>query len=351
MLGAVLWAAALSSSPAVPEQFLLYDVIFHEQVNKQRRALMFYLDLAMITKRTLVLPRTRLLRRVSARSFSPDAEYVPWGELYNVSALAKLHPIIELEQYLELHGPVALHVKLDHRGCPEGGEGEVAFNGLKLGASRTICTTGLQYNRARLTQGDVMGLDSIAFSDSVDQLSLEKALQLRPYVRFDEGVYSSAAAFVAEQFGGSPFLAIHWRRTDFLQARASQRGVLQSAEEVVRHARLAMQKHGLTRVYLATDCDDERELSVVRDALSPVRLTSRRGTGAQTLRERTEHANLEIVICAMAARFLGTKTSSFTLAITEERSAIFGHAPTTSGEMDILPLAENHNGGPRKDEL
>ena len=30
----------------------------------------------------------------------------------------------ELEQYLELHGPVALHVKLDHRGCPEGGEGE-----------------------------------------------------------------------------------------------------------------------------------------------------------------------------------------------------------------------------------
>ena len=350
MLGlAWLWAATLSSSPAVQERFLLYDVIFHEQVNKQRRALMFYLDLAMHTKRTLVLPRTRLLRRLNARSFAPDAEYVSWGELYNVSALSKLHPIIELEQYLELHGPATLHVKLDHRGCAESGEGDVPFNGLQLRASRSICNAGLQYNRARLTQGDVMGLESIAFSDSVDQLALEKALQLRPYVRFDEGVYTSAAAFVADQFGASPFLAIHWRRTDFLQARASQRGVLQSAADVVRHARLVMQKHGLTRVYLATDCDDERELSAVRDALSPVWLKA--GTPARTLRARTEHANLEITICAMAAHFLGTKTSSFTLAITEERSAIFGHARGTSGEMDELPRAEMNDGSARKDEL
>lgn len=43
--------ASPSASPvsriARKERYLLYDVIFHEQVNKQRRALMFYLDLAM----------------------------------------------------------------------------------------------------------------------------------------------------------------------------------------------------------------------------------------------------------------------------------------------------------------
>ena len=89
-----------------------------------------------------------------------------------------------------------------------------------------------------------------------------------------------------------------------------------------------MQKHGLTRVYLATDCDDERELSAVRDALSPVWLKA--GTPARTLRARTEHANLEITICAMAAHFRGTKTSSFSLAIVEERAAIFGHASDTA---------------------
>ena len=48
--------AAPPPSPVVrvaqKHRYLLYDVIFHEQVNKQRRALMFYLDLAMKLKRT-----------------------------------------------------------------------------------------------------------------------------------------------------------------------------------------------------------------------------------------------------------------------------------------------------------
>ena len=42
--------------------YLLFDVVFHEQLNKQRRALMFYLDLAMRLERTLVLPRARRAR-------------------------------------------------------------------------------------------------------------------------------------------------------------------------------------------------------------------------------------------------------------------------------------------------
>ena len=60
---------------------------------------------------------------------------------------------------------------------------------------------------------------------------------------------------------------------------------------------------------------------------------------------------MEIAICAMAAHFLGTKTSSFTLAIQEERIAIFGHAPATSVEMDDLPKPEGHPERTRKDEL
>ena len=51
-------------------------------------------------------------------------------------------------------------------------------------------------------------------------------------------------ARVGEQLGGTPFLAIHWRRTDFLQVRRSHAGTLQSAEELVRHARILMMKEG-----------------------------------------------------------------------------------------------------------
>ena len=99
---------------------------------------------------------------------------------------------------------------------------------------RSQCDSSLQHNVAalgRMTEG------TIAFSNSFDQLPFAAALGLRPYVRFEQGVYDRAAAFVAQQFGGKPFLAIHWRRTDFLVARSTQPGVLQSAASVIRHAR------------------------------------------------------------------------------------------------------------------
>jgi len=328
------------------ERFLLFDVIFHEQVNKQRRALMFYLDRAMRLKRTLVLPRMRLLRREGGtHRFAPDAEYVDWGELFNVSRLSVLHPVIELDQYLELHGPLSLHVKIDHKGCPEESGGEVAFNGLRVAAARSVCAAGWQYDLTALSGPEMASLESLAFSHSVDQLQMNQALVLRPHVCFADTTYDAAAAFVSQSFGDAPFIAIHWRRTDFLYARQTQAGVLQSAEDVIRHARTLMRKHGISKVYLATDSDDKRELAVVESALQPARYR----VDARTLRARTDVANVEISICAMAAHFLGTRTSSFTLAIGEERSAIFGHAPSTTADMP--PPASNGVAQAKKDEL
>ena len=68
-----------------------------------------------------------------------------------------------------------------------------------------------------------------------------------------------------------------------------------------------------------------------------------------SLRAKLDLANVEIVVCAMAAHFRGTKTSSFSLAIVEERAAIFGHASDTGGEMDVL--APPDEGAGKKDEL
>tara|TARA_B110001452_G_scaffold259696_1_gene256353 strand:- start:123 stop:455 length:333 start_codon:yes stop_codon:yes gene_type:complete len=53
------------------------------------------------------------------------------------------------------------------------------------------------------------------------------------------------------------------------------------------------------------------------------------------LKARALAANVEIAICGMAEYFLGTKTSSFTLAIVEERQAVFGQAAGTAAEMDL----------------
>ena len=114
-------------------------------------------------------------------------------------------------------------------------------------------------------------------------------------------------------------LAIHWRRTDCLVARSTQPGVLQSAASVIRHARRAIERHGLAGVYLATDSDDQEEMREVGLALAPVRygpaVASHRPIdevfAAALPAVKADAANVEIAICAMAARFLGTKTSSF----------------------------------------
>jgi len=342
----------------VEAKYLLFDVIPHEQLNKQRRAYMFYLDLAMRLKRTLVLPRGRLVRKdAQGRFLNEQAEYVRWGELFNLTALNKLHPVMELETFLAEGHEVSLMSKIDHRPCQGGGRGTVDFNGLQgVVVGMFQCREGFQYHTSELAA--LFEAPSLGFSHSVDQMSPQQALPLRRYLRYDNRVYDAAAAFVTRQVGGKPFVALHWRRTDFLQVRRTQPGVLQDAQALVQHARALMSKAGTDQVYLATDCDDPAELALLQKQLKPVRYTPL--VPAETLRARVDVANIEVAICAMADQFLGTKTSSFSLAINEERVAIFDKPPESGGEMDTLsPSLSAHGLEPvplpgtraRKDEL
>ena len=315
------------------EGYLLFDVVFHEQVNKQRRALMFFLDLALKLKRTLVLPRARVLRRTNLRGgFDPKAEYVRMGELLNLSALRQLHPVMELEDYLAEHAEFDQHTSMGHGGCVNNdAPSTVGFSGLQVRAAKSTCEPMLPHQLPAMIK--LHHVKSIAFSQSVNQMHPAQAIQLRPWVRFEQGVYDAAAAFVAKTFGAEPFVAIHWRRTDFLTARPKP-GVLQSPAELMRHARALMKQHGVTRVYLATDNTDGGEMARVNAGLQPTRLEAP-AEAAESLRARAVHANVEIAICAMADYFLGTQTSSFSLAITEERQAVFGHAAATGAEMGL----------------
>jgi peptide-O-fucosyltransferase len=333
----LLWPLSASDVSAAPAtRYLLFDVVPHEQLNKQRRALMFYLDLALRLDRTLVLPRARLLRHSpTAGASSSDAyEYARWGELFNVSALSKLHPVVELEDFLAEHGVVQRVYVIRSKDCQPRSSIEVHFNGIDgVRVSELLCDAKAQYVPHTL---QALSLRSIAFSGSTDQLQLSRALVLRPSVRFVQSTYDAAAQFVERSFGGEPFVAVHWRRTDFLLVRRSQPGVLQSAEQVVKHVRRLQEATGIRHVYLATDSDDQSELDQIERALRPVRHP--RTDAAASLLDRARLANVEIVICGLASRLLGTRTSSYTLAIAEERGAIFGHAPGTSEEMGSEPL-------------
>jgi len=295
---------------------------------------MFFLDLAMKTKRVLVLPRARILQRLPSGGFDAKAEtYVRWHELFNVSTLNRIHPAIGLDQFIEQHGAVSTVYNIDEACKPRAEAHRVKFNGLMLRVQQSRCEGTVRYNvRAVLALGDA----SIAFLNTPDQAAPSTVAPLRPYVRYEQSIYDTARDFVQRTFGTEPFVAIHWRRTDFLRVRTTQPGVLQSADDVVTHARQLMARHGIKKVYLATDSDDAAELAVVTAQLQPARFE--RAWAAEGLQAKAALANVEIAICGMASFFLGTKTSSYTLAIVEERQAVFGFAADTASNMDTPPV-------------
>lgn len=336
-----------AASPAVAlarsGRFLLFDVAPHEQLNKQRRALMFYIDLALKLECTLVLPRARLLHRAVRGGVGvklEGAEYVRWGQLFDISALRRLLPVVELEDFLASRQPIDYLADSSLGGCSASGEVIVNFNGFSgVKVLRKICDARLQHDLGKLR---AMMSRVIAFSGVVDQLQQTQALILRPNVRFVADAYAAASNYVEHAFGSEPFIAVHWRRTDFLLVRRTQPGVLQSVADVTMHVRRVQERLGISRVFLATDSDDAEEVQQLQRAIGFMGFAA--GRADVSLYELATRANIEIAICAMAAHFLGTRTSSYTLAILEERAAIFGHASSSSEEMALI---QPRNGGER----
>ena len=53
-------------------------------------------------------------------------------------------------------------------------------------------------------------------------------------------------------------------------------------------------------------------------------------------------ANVEITICATAAGFLGTRTSTFSLSIAEERQGVFGRPAASAGVMGDMRASQRN---------
>lgn len=250
----------------------------------------------------------------------------PPKQLFNLTTLNRVHPAIEIEEYLQRRPAVSQLVRITHHGCePTHSPEEADFNGLRLTAQSSLCHTAMQHQGSALRSNPA---ESIAFSNSIDQMQYQVghrapaapepcaevadaraasprqgALRLRPFVRFEQSTYDVASEFVTRTFGSDPFVAIHWRRTDFLLARRTQSGVLQDARQMVAHARRVMEEHSVRQgtglshhrertlparrrdpvtnthalplcraaVFLASDCDDPEELRVVQSLLAPQR--------------------------------------------------------------------------------
>ena len=139
---------------------------------------------------------------------------------------------------------------------------------------------------------------------------------------YGSGLVDEAERFVALILR-RPYLAVHLRRTDFLQNQHTH-GRVHPIDVVVAQARDLMSAHGAEIVFIATDADqtDQEYPELGQSGLELYRYPNGKGLYA------VQHASLfgdgqvaviEQIICARAAVFLGTTRSAYSARIVRDR--------------------------------
>lgn len=298
--------SAAEGPPGASPSYLVFSVADNEQVNKQRRAFMYYMRKAREMGRTLVMPRIHMLRKNpqawSERKglwYFPDAtEYVPASYVYNLTRIKEYVPAIEVDELWATSDPhidVLFASSSRSRSCENGEDVAVGFNGIQgVHVASFRCSP--------LTEDEAIRAERVVGALQVyDQVPEANAKDLLPHLLFVDSVYAEAHDFVSRVFDGEPFLAVHWRRSDFKITRAARDDVLVDVPTMIRRIRSKLTDHGLRRVYLATDATEEEDLQTILDELDVVRVpqTAPSPDGTEDLAQALHMASVGTSFCSM----------------------------------------------------
>ena len=164
MLLASLSAAAVSSAETPPSESvrgLTFDYVPWEQMSKQRRGIMWAMQLAKAVDRTLLLPPLRF--------HTPEKDvfkYVPYSELFELAPLARVHPTFELTDTLHGNGRQVDLVFSNLKGrMPESAAKAAASNAEWVAgecAHKTSCQVNAQgREEVCVTRSDFAGVEDV----------------------------------------------------------------------------------------------------------------------------------------------------------------------------------------------
>jgi len=113
---------------------------------------------------------------------------------------------------------------------------------------------------------------------------------------------------------GGPYIAAHVRRKDFLRARKES---IPSLEKLAKDLKAKMKEHGVEKVFIASDGTQE-EMKKLKKLLPEMQMFK----ASKQQKEKYKMGGLAIIdqiICSHARYFTGTKESTFSFRIQEER--------------------------------
>jgi len=375
-----------------PVKYILFEVNHGEGFNLRRDV---YMRIAVFVKKlnvnfpdrywVLVLPPWGHLYHWQSEQLGHQVK-IPWSTFFNIQSLGLYVPVIEFEEWLSVTGGelgTVYYLQAFKEGWESGKfedkwelrdciktpkyrlnkdskfEGHFFFYGNKVFADRFACLS---------VQGHASVLESLVKDLPDSSILLDRAETVlhdwfgdveywgcRRSMVFAPALLEDADSFIKTQLGeevgisreqdwkrirntnrnseasGGSYGCVHLRRGDFAKSRKKEVPTIKGAAKQIAER---MRDKGLDKIFIATD-GTKAEVEEIKKSIQKA------GIQVHLLKpERNQMrkfkdggiAILEQIICSRAKYFLGTKESTFTFRIQEERE-ILGVPPEETFDM------------------
>jgi peptide-O-fucosyltransferase len=303
-----------------------------------------------------------------------DGKLVPWQEFFDLASLRSVKvPLLQFHEYVEITGApyVDIVASLTDTRVPK--EQRYGQKGGFYGWSNRLelCKDRVEHKFEKSQQqwrvsyagdcdGGILAQDyrcavfaqmqtrdfvdmALSLGQNVTSILLKKAdsvsppdngeldkLGLRESMYFAEPLRLAGDEFIKSTLGGNPYLAVHCRRTDFLQARTATTPGLKAT---VAQINALLREQGLEQVFISTDAPGELRPSFKEQITGSVHFIDDYPDISRRFAHPGKKAIVEMWIAARADVFLGTQNSRFTMHIQLERGWLGKSEETSSREL------------------
>jgi hypothetical protein len=300
---------------------IFFDINRREQFSKQIATILFFIDLAKKYNYLLVLPRFRFLPpERKYLSYLQESEYIyqDFSYFFDIEYLKNYYSnIIEIKDissktlnsicFQGNHIIISTTNESDNLFTKIEDKYQGVFNGYKM-----IFDQKIKKNRD-IYKLEEYNSDNIFFDDVLEQIKYtnNEFNDKRKFLVYNNHFHEITNNIINENLS-EPYLAVHWRRTDFLLARRNILNVNRNKEYLLNKCKSILEKYNLKYIYLSTDSNNKEEIDYLYNNLPIINIKNNYSN--------QDFMIIETLLCVNSNVFYGTKTSLFTKNIISLRT-------------------------------
>jgi hypothetical protein len=296
---------------------IFFDINRREQFSKQIATILFFIDLAKKYNYLLVLPRFRFLpseRKYLSYLSENEYNYQDFSYFFDIEYLKNYYiNVIDIIEIKDIHcfqiNNIIISTTNESNNLFTKNEDfyQGYFNGYYL-KFKEKC----QRNKD-IYKLENYSFDHLFFDDVLEQIKYtnNEFNDKRQYLVYNNHFHEITNNII-NNFIPEPYLAVHWRRTDFLIARKNVLNVNRNKQYLLNKCKSILEKYNLKYIYLSTDSNNKEEIDYLYNNLPIINIKNNFSN--------QDFMIIETLLCVNSNVFYGTKTSLFTKNIMSLRS-------------------------------